>query len=73
VNLLCFIPFPELLMSLRFNFTVQYIVHNIHLYICSLSALADVLGALAGHRSHIPYRNTKLTHVLQDTIGKNLT
>ncbi|XP_028414826.1 kinesin-like protein KIF25 [Dendronephthya gigantea] len=35
----------------------------------SLSALADVLGALAGHRSHIPYRNTKLTHVLQDTIG----
>eukprot|EP00794_Sanderia_malayensis_P000444 gene444-1085_t len=35
----------------------------------SLSALADVLQALAEHRSHIPYRNTKLTHMLQDTIG----
>ncbi|KXJ23777.1 kinesin-like protein KIF25 [Exaiptasia diaphana] len=37
----------------------------------SLSALADVLGALAEHRSHIPYRNTRLTHMLQDTIGGN--
>ena len=35
----------------------------------SLSALADVLGALAEHRSHIPYRNTTLTRMLQDTIG----
>ena len=35
----------------------------------SLSALADVLGALSEHRSHIPYRNTRLTHMLQDTIG----
>lgn len=36
----------------------------------SLSALADVLGALAEHRSHVPYRNTRLTHLLQDSIGK---
>lgn len=35
----------------------------------SLSALADVLGALAEHRSHVPYRNTRLTHLLQDSIG----
>lgn len=35
----------------------------------SLSALADVLGALSEQRSHIPYRNTRLTHMLQDTIG----
>ncbi|XP_071955799.1 kinesin-like protein KIF25 isoform X2 [Antedon mediterranea] len=35
----------------------------------SLSALADVLAALAEDRSHIPYRNSKLTHMLQDTIG----
>ncbi|XP_033111801.1 kinesin-like protein KIF25 isoform X2 [Anneissia japonica] len=35
----------------------------------SLSALADVLAALAEERSHIPYRNSKLTHMLQDTIG----
>ncbi|XP_020488500.2 kinesin-like protein KIF25 [Labrus bergylta] len=35
----------------------------------SLSALADVLGALAEHRPHVPYRNSKLTHLLQDAIG----
>lgn len=36
----------------------------------SLSALSDVLGALAEHRPHIPYRNSKLTHLLQDAIGE---
>nr|XP_061785143.1 kinesin-like protein KIF25 isoform X1 [Nerophis lumbriciformis] len=35
----------------------------------SLSALSDVLGALAEQRSHIPYRNSKLTHLLKDAIG----
>ncbi|PIK47983.1 Kinesin-like KIF25 [Apostichopus japonicus] len=35
----------------------------------SLSALADVLGALAEQRPHIPYRNSRLTHLLQDSIG----
>uniref|UniRef100_A0A8C6SVR1 Kinesin family member 25 n=1 Tax=Neogobius melanostomus TaxID=47308 RepID=A0A8C6SVR1_9GOBI len=35
----------------------------------SLCALSDVLGALAEHRPHIPYRNSKLTHLLQDSIG----
>ncbi|KAH3734487.1 hypothetical protein DPMN_040926 [Dreissena polymorpha] len=35
----------------------------------SLSALADVLGALAEHRPHVPYRNSRLTHFLQDSIG----
>lgn len=35
----------------------------------SLSALADVLQALSENQNHIPYRNTKLTHILQDTIG----
>ncbi|XP_071114038.1 kinesin-like protein KIF25 [Haliotis cracherodii] len=35
----------------------------------SLSALADVLGALSENRTHVPYRNSKLTHLLQDSIG----
>lgn len=35
----------------------------------SLCALADVLTALAESRPHIPYRNSRLTHLLQDSIG----
>lgn len=38
----------------------------------SLAALADVLGALSQRRTHVPYRNSKLTHLLQDSIGKQL-
>lgn len=37
----------------------------------SLSALSDVLGALAERRPHVPYRNSKLTHLLQDAIGES--
>ncbi|XP_015413852.1 PREDICTED: kinesin-like protein KIF25 [Myotis davidii] len=35
----------------------------------SLAALADVLGALAARRAHVPFRNSKLTHLLQDALG----
>ncbi|EEC09935.1 kinesin-related protein HSET, putative [Ixodes scapularis] len=35
----------------------------------SLSALGDVIHALAAQQSHVPYRNNKLTMLMQDSIG----
>jgi len=37
----------------------------------SLSALGNVMEALDRKSSHVPYRDSKLTHLLQDAIGGN--
>merc|ERR1712125_148998 len=35
----------------------------------SLSALGDVIGALISKSGHVPYRNSKLTMMLKDSLG----
>eukprot|EP01083_Nonionella_stella_P150579 479905_1 len=37
----------------------------------SLSALGNVINALSERRQHVPYRNSKLTRLLSDSIGGN--
>lgn len=37
----------------------------------SLSALGDVISALASEQGHIPYRNHKLTMLMSDSLGGN--
>ena len=35
----------------------------------SLSALGDVVSALGTNAKHVPFRNSKLTHLLQNALS----
>ena len=35
----------------------------------SLAALGDVMAALAAKQAHVPFRNSKLTQLLQDSLA----
>ena len=37
----------------------------------SFSALGDVISALCTEASFVPYRNNKLTELMQDSLGGN--
>jgi kinesin family protein C2/C3 len=37
----------------------------------SLSALGDVIAALGSKQNHVPFRNSKLTYLLQDSLGSD--
>ena len=57
--------------SLFFNFVLWFVIKEAQSINKSLSALGDVISALSSEQQFIPYRNNKLTMLMQDSLGKN--
>ena len=39
--------------------------------LCALQALGDVIAALTAKQAHVPFRNSTLTWLLSDSLGKD--
>ncbi|GAX84369.1 hypothetical protein CEUSTIGMA_g11791.t1 [Chlamydomonas eustigma] len=66
--------FVDLAGSERWNTKLDMAVERINELTSinsSLSALGAVVAALSDGRQHVPYRSSKLTHLLQDSLGGN--
>lgn len=53
------------------NLNIVCVVQEANSINKSLSALGDVISALALEQAHVPYRNNKLTQLMQDSLGGN--
>lgn len=60
-----------LLLSLLYNQRVTVFFQEAQYINKSLNALGDVVSALSSDQPYIPYRNDKLTMLMQDSMGKN--
>ena len=47
---------------------LHYVEEALHIN-KSLSALGDVISSLTSRKGHVPFRNSKLTHLLSDSLG----